>query len=209
MVSTFLEGLLLQASLILALGAQNLFIIDISLKENYHYLAAAVCAVCDVILIFIGVLGVSVLIVKSFYFKLIVGVFGVVFLLYYAILKLKQAFSQGEIHKSVQFKRLNKKKTVLTALSFTFLNPHVYIDTFFLVGGSSARYSGQTLKIMFGAGAGTFSVIWFFSLALCSSLLSKTLSNEKNERILSLITGVILGYLALKMGVDVYSEFFT
>ncbi|MBG60331.1 MAG: hypothetical protein CMJ16_07725 [Peredibacter sp.] len=198
----FTEGFVLQASLILALGAQNLFIIEVALKRNHHLLAATICSICDMLLIILGVLGVSALLVKTAVFKVAIGMLGAVFLSYYALQKLIEAFKGVEMIDKQQSVLLPRRMVVLATLSFTLLNPHVYIDTFFLVGGYSTRFEAFAEKLIFGLGAGTFSTVWFFFLASFSSRFSDFLSKEINIRVTSFITGAILAYLAYGLGAD-------
>lgn len=207
MVSIFSQGFLLQASLILALGAQNLFVIDVGLKRNNHLLAATICSICDVALILLGVLGVSALLVKTPVFKVIIGALGALFLLYYSFLKLKEVVFGFDTKTDGESEKLSKKLVVLTTLSFTLLNPHVYIDTFFLVGGYSTRFESLNDKLTFGFGAGFFSVIWFYFLAFFSSKFSTILTKERNLKIVSFCTGILLAYLAYMLGYDAYNEY--
>ncbi|EPZ49290.1 translocator protein, LysE family [Bacteriovorax sp. BAL6_X] len=206
MFAIFSQGFLLQASLILALGAQNLFVIDVGLKKNNHILAATICSICDVALILLGVLGVSALLVKTPIFKVGVGGVGALFLLYYSYLKLKESFFGIEMKKDGKTERLSKKLIILTTLSFTLLNPHVYIDTFFLVGGYSTKFESIKDKLTFGFGAGLFSMLWFYFLAYFSSRFSTFLTKEKNLKKVSFFTGLILAYLAYMLGFDAYRE---
>lgn len=206
-MNVFIEGFLLQASLILALGAQNLFVIDTGLKKNHHLLAATICAVCDVLLIVLGVVGVSAIIVKTPVFKVFVGTIGALFLLYYSALKLVEAYKGVEVKGEDASKKMSKRLVVMATLGFTLLNPHVYIDTFFLVGGYSTRFVELLDKLKFAFGAGFFSVIWFYFLAICSSKFSGSLTKEKNIRIASFITGIVLGILSIRLGLDSYYEF--
>lgn len=207
MLQTFMQGFLLQGSLILALGAQNLFVIDVGLKRNHHLLAATICALCDLALIFLGVLGVSALIVKSPIFKLIMGILGALFLLYYSVVKFREFLHSCGYTQTKETQLLSAKLIVLATLSFTLLNPHVYIDTIFLIGGYSTRFEELNDKLIFGLGAGSFSTLWFFFLALFSARFSNLLTKEKNLKIISLTTSLILAYLAIRLGQDSYHEY--
>nr|BDT29257.1 LysE family transporter [Bacteriovorax sp. HI3] len=198
----FLEGFILQASLIVALGSQNLYVIEMGVKRQYHYLVATICAVCDFVLIMLGVLGISALLSRVTELKIAIGLIGVGFLLYYSILKIKEAWSGGLIIKADKTELPSKKKVILMALGFTLLNPHVYMDTFFLIGGYSSKFNAEMQKILFGTGAGTFSIIWFFFLSIFSSFFSNQLKKEKFARGLALISGIILGILGLKLGLE-------
>ncbi len=196
-------GILLQASLILTLGAQNLFLIDTSIKKNNHFLAAGVCTLCDVILIFFGIFSVSEFIASSPWFKVIVSVIGALFLLSYGFIKLSEAFSNKPMDKKYSKKKSSKRQIILTTLGFTLLNPHVYLETVFVIGGISTKYSTQLDKILFGLGAGGFSLIWFYFLAIFSSHFSTFLSHQKNLRIVSFVTGGVLCYLGAGLGLEV------
>jgi L-lysine exporter family protein LysE/ArgO len=208
MLNVFIQGLLLQASLILVLGAQNLFVIEVGLKRTHHLLAATICAVCDILLIMLGVLGVSAILVNVAELKIAIGVLGALFLGYYAILKFKEVY-HGVAPRvdSLNISR-SKKNIILTTLSFTLLNPHVYLDTFFLIGGYSIKFDLQSQKIAFALGAGFFSILWFYFLAFFSAHFSKILSQDRNLKITSFITGMILGYLSIKLGWESVSGVF-
>lgn len=202
----FTQGLLLQASLILALGAQNLFVIDVGLKRNNHFLAATICAICDVLLISIGIFGVSGLVVSSPLVKIIIGGVGTLFLIFFCLIKLKEVIMGISQNNKVNRGLFTKKQIILATLSFTLLNPHVYLETVFLIGGYSTRFPVMTEKLLFWGGAGFFSVIWFYFLAGFSSRFSNLLSNERNMRICSFITFIVLSYLAIRLGQDSYNE---
>ncbi len=203
----FTQGFLLQASLILALGAQNLFLIDIGTKKKNHFLAAAICSVCDMALILLAVLGASGYIVKTIEFKVAIGLLGASFLLYYAVTKFAESIKGVKTNKNDQKFALSRRIVILTTLSFTLLNPHVYIDAFFLIGGYSTRFDLVQHRFFFGLGAGVFSIVWFYFLVSFSSKFSHILTKEKNLRITSFATAIILGYLAHKLGTESVSDF--
>lgn len=203
MLSIFIQGFLLQASLILALGAQNIFVLNSGLRKQRHLLVAFVSSVCDTLLIFIGVLGVATFFVQYPLMKIGLGVVGVGFLLFYGFVKLNEARKGVEISQSSQ-QVSTIKQTILTSLGFSLLNPHVYLDTVVLVGGYSSKFESFLERFYFGLGASSFSTIWFFGLALLASLVSGFLNNSKAMRVVSLVSGIILVLLALKLGSDVY-----
>jgi len=206
-VNVYIQGFLLQLSLILALGAQNIFVLEMGLKRKYQYMVAAICSVCDIALVLIGTLGVSNLISSVVELKIIVGAIGVLFLVYYGVVKIKDFIFFAKIKKSKVDANYSKKKVALMALSFTLLNPHVYIDTFFLIGGYAGRFDTQQDKLLFGFGAGSFSCLWFFFLAGFASKFSDFLIKESVAKWVSLVTGLTLLYLSYKMGLDSFEEF--
>lgn len=199
-MEVFIEGLALQASLILALGSQNLFIIEMGIKRQHQWLIASICSVCDFILIMLGILGVSALLQSFGQLKALIGFAGLGFLLYYAVLKLKEAFRGGNLFGRGSEEVISQRKAILMTLSFTLLNPHVYIDTFFLIGGYSSKFDSLFSKILFGLGASAFSVIWFFCLSGFTARFSGLLMRGAFARGLAFASGVVLTYLAFKLG---------
>lgn len=204
MLSIFFQGFLLQASLILALGAQNIFVLNSGLRRERHLLVAFVSSVCDTLLVFIGVLGVATVFVQFPYLKIGLGAVGVAFLLYYGLLKLKEVKDGVTLAQSSQ-QATTVKQTVLTSMGFSLLNPHVYLDTVVLIGGYSSKFAQLSERFYFGAGASTFSALWFFGLAILASVISRFLNNPKAMRTVSLISGLILVLLSFKLGSDVLS----
>lgn len=203
MVAILLQGFLLQASLILALGAQNIFVLNSGLRRQRHLLVASICSLCDVILVFVGVLGVATFFVQYPILKIGLGVVGVGFLLIYGVMKLQEARKGVELMHSAQH-ATTIQKTILASLGFTLLNPHVYLDTVVLIGGYSAQFNQFVERFYFGAGASLFSVIWFFGLALLASWGSRLLNNRSALRAVSLVSGVILIGLSVYLGRDVW-----
>ena len=204
MISGFTQGFFLQASLILALGAQNIFVLNSGLRKQRHLLVALVCSICDTLLVFIGVLGVATVFVQIPVLKIGLGAIGVGFLFFYGLLKLKEARNGSTISLNSN-PMTTVRQTVLTTLGFSLLNPHVYLDTVVLIGGYSTQFSRLSERFLFGAGASTFSILWFFGIAMLASLGSRVLTSPKSMRTISLISGIILLSLALKLGTDVVS----
>lgn len=204
MTNIFLQGFFLQASLILALGAQNIFVLNSGLKKEHHYLVALVSSLCDTFLIFVGVLGVASIFVQVPLLKILLGLCGVLFLVYYGVLKLNEA--RVGVNLSIEDSQIgNRKKTILTTLGFSLLNPHVYLDTVVLIGGYSAKFDDFLARFYFGLGASLFSTLWFFALVLLASVSSQFLKNQRAMKMVSFVSGVILITLSMKLGWDVYS----
>lgn len=198
-----MQGFILQASLILALGAQNIFVLNSGLRRERHLLVALVSAICDTLLIFVGVLGVATFFVQYPILKIGLGIIGVGFLFFYGILKLKEAKNGVAISQS-QERITTVKQTILTSLGFSLLNPHVYLDTVVLVGGYSSKFADMTDRFYFGTGASLFSTVWFFGLAVLASYGSRLLNSVKAMKAVSLVSGIILIGLALKLGIEVF-----
>lgn len=204
-VSIFIEGFLLQASLILALGAQNIFVLESGLRKNRHLTVSLVCSICDTLLILVGVLGAASFFLQFPSIKILVGSLGVAFLVYYGVLKFKEAFwfSAGATPKVVQKRSLSK--TILMTLSFSLLNPHVYLDTMILVGGYSTKYPLLLDRLWFGAGCSFVSWVWFFGLSSLASLGNELLNSARAMRTISFVSSVILLGLSLRLGSEILS----
>lgn len=203
-LNIFLQGFFLQASLILALGAQNIFVLNSGLKKERHLLVAGLSSLCDTLLIFIGVLGVASIFIQIPLLKISLGILGVIFLFYYGILKIKETKSGVAIDLEGTPKS-EKKKVIMQTLGFSLLNPHVYLDTVVLIGGYSAKFHNLTERFYFGIGASVFSTIWFFSLVILASFSSRFLKNQIMMKTISLVSGLVLILLSYKLGLEVIS----
>jgi L-lysine exporter family protein LysE/ArgO len=197
------DGFILQASLILALGAQNIFVLESGLKKRRQFTVATICSLCDLVLIMFGVLGASSLFLSFPIFKIGFGTLGVGFLFFYALKKIKEGFNPSKALEAKIESASSLKKMVLLSLGFSLLNPHVYLDTIVLIGGYAAKFPKIENRISFGLGAGSFSIIWFFSLAFFSSGMNRILNNPKTMRVISFLSGIILIFISWKLGKDV------
>lgn len=205
MNNLFIEGLALNASLILGLGAQNIFVLNAGLHKQSPLLVATVCSLCDLILIFIGVWGAASFFIQFPLLKVVVGILGVFFLLFYAIQKIREGLKTGVIEELKDNQQsMSRKKAILLALSFSILNPHVYLDTVILIGGFAAKYTSMQNRLWFGFGAASFSTLWFFSIASLAFLFSRFLTTPRALRIINLSAGIVLSLLCLKLGKEVY-----
>lgn len=203
MYEIFIQGFFLQASLILALGAQNIFVLNSGLKKEFHFMVPLICSICDAVLIFFGVLGLATIFIKIPLLKILLGSLGVLFLFYYGLLKLKESRNNIEMNNA-HVQSSNRKKIFFTAIGFSLLNPHVYLDTVVLIGGYSTKFEIFFDRFIFGVGASIFSSIWFFSLSILASFTSNFFNNKKSMRIVAFFSGLILLGLSVKLGLDVY-----
>lgn len=195
----FLEGFTLQASLIFALGAQNLFVLEAGLKRENHLTVSLVCFLCDLTLILLGVAGAATLFNYVPALKLLIGLSGVGFLMVYGYKKLTEETAPPT---TGSFGRLTLKRSALLALTFSLLNPHAYLDAFVLIGGYSTRYPDLEARIMLGLGAAIYSGVWFLVLSSFSSLMKPFLTDQKRMKMISVCSGVFLMYLSGKLAVD-------
>lgn len=202
MINYFIEGLTLNASLILGLGAQNILVLNAGLKDQRPLLIAFVCSVCDIFLITIGVLGVAKFFLSYPLLKIIVGIIGILFLAIYAIQKIKEGLNPEESIADKE-ESFSKKKALGLALSLSLLNPHVYLDTIILIGGFASKYVDFDPRLYFGFGACFFSTLWFFSIALLGKQFSHIFKNPKRMAQVNLLAGIVLLILSIKLGFDV------
>jgi len=191
------SGFLLGGSLIIAIGAQNAFILRQGLLRSHVFLLCLVCALSDAMLIALGVAGLGTVIAGNEVLLAIVTLGGAAFLAVYALLALRRAF-HPEALKAATDGGGSLKAALATCLAFTFLNPHVYLDTVLLVGGLSAQFEGSA-RLAFAVGAMSSSFVWFFALGYGARLLEPLFARPAAWRILDLLIALIMGGLALSL----------
>lgn len=179
-IEGYLNGLFVAAGLIIAIGAQNAFVLGQSLKREHHFSAALVCMACDAALIVAGIFGLAALLEHSTLAMQLARWGGVVFLVSYALLALRRACSPQVLRADQQPVR-SRRSVLLSTLAVTLLNPHVYLDTVVLIGAIGAQ---QRLPLYFAAGAVSASALWFTSLALAGAHLAPWLSRPATWRVI-------------------------
>ena len=184
----FITGL----SLILAIGAQNIFVIEQGLKKQYIFLVCFVCSVSDLILIFLGIFLFHYFIQ---YFnptiELIFNILLIIFLIYFIYSKIKSFNSKVSLNNEIQY--ISKFNIFLKTLGFTYLNPHVYSDTVFFLGNFSKNFI-LNQKILFGIGASIASFVFFFVIGYLSKYLSQYAQSEKVWKIINIF---IISFMSL------------
>ncbi|ELZ4274189.1 amino acid transporter [Campylobacter upsaliensis] len=171
MMTPLFKGFLLSLSLIVAIGAQNVFILRQALANHYIFIVCLLCFLCDVVLICVGIFGVGEIFAKNQILALILAFCGVCFALYYAFLSLRAVFANSIKLQLAKEKLPSLKKVITLTLFVTLANPHVYLDTVFLVGSAALNFSFDE-KILFALGALSASFLWFFSLGYGAKFLS-------------------------------------
>tara|TARA_B100000427_G_scaffold288460_1_gene263631 strand:- start:1976 stop:2584 length:609 start_codon:yes stop_codon:yes gene_type:complete len=179
-----LLGFITGLSLILAIGAQNIFVIEQGLKKQHVFLVCFICSISDLILIFIGIFLFHYF---NQYFnstiELIFNLLLVLFLLYFIYTKIKTHYS--EIYFKSEKVNISKIQIIIKSLGFTYLNPHVYSDTVFFLGNFSKNYLINQ-KISFGIGASIASFLFFFVLGYLSNYLSKYAKSKNTWRVINI-----------------------
>lgn len=201
MESIFLEGFFLQASLIFALGAQNIFVLESGLRRQHHLTVSLVCFLCDLTLILLGVAGAATFFNEFPGLKLIIGVVGVYFLFTYGLQKLREREIVSLDTKD--FGIHSFKRSIILAATFSILNPHAYLDAFVLIGGYASKYTSLEERLVLGLGAAIYSGVWFLILSSLSSYMKPLLLNPQRMRSIMATAGILLVFLSGKLALDV------
>ena len=201
MISAFLTGFFLGMSLIVAIGAQNAFVLRQGIIGQHVFYVALFCAVSDTLLISLGVTGISFFLnnLVSEISNLLFG-FSALWLAVYGVIRLKAAFKSDttlEIETSSS-KGLLPTLSIISVL--TFANPHVYLDTMILIGSVSQQFYEDD-KISFALGASLASFVFFFSLAYGAKLLAPKMQSPSSWRILDFLIALIMFTIAIKLAV--------
>jgi len=197
MLLTFLKGFGAGSGLIIAIGAQNAFVLSQGVRRNHYIIIPLICAVCDALLIILGVTGMGTLIASSQTLSLIAGIGGAGFLFLYGIGSFRSAIKGGSLSAN-QKTESSFKTAILTTLAVTLLNPHVYLDTVILLGSISSQFK-QPGHLFFGAGAVMASFVWFFSLSLGGRMLAPLFTKKSSWRVLDTLVGMTMWAIALSV----------
>jgi len=197
MGAALVNGFLISLGLIVAIGPQNAYTIRKGLRKRHVFLVTTLCFLSDALLIGIGAAGVGALLKEGTLATAIVSLVGGLFLLWYGALSFKDALhpktlTQKDIAEAG--KRAQGKDwtaVVLTVLAFTFLNPHVYIDTLVVLGGLAATYEAAE-RLYFALGAIAASGVWFYGIGYGAGFFSKTFENPTAWRILDLFVAAVV-----------------
>ena len=193
-MENFVFGFYLGMSLILAVGPQNIFVIEQGLKRNHIFLVCLICSVSDFIFIAIGTAAFYYFSESNPLVDLTLNLLLLIFILNFIWNKLNfvsHSYSLNEAHSKEYI-----RKVVLKTLAFTYLNPHVYSDTIFIIGGFS-RELILNEKIFFVIGASTASLIYFFSLGYASSYFANFINNQRGWRLINIIVISSMVFLSI------------
>ena len=197
LVLGFFTGL----SLILAIGAQNIFVIEQGLKKQYVFLVCIICSLSDLLLIFVGIL--------LFHFfhqyfnvfvELTLNILLIIFLIYFVYSKLK--LINSNINFSQEIKEVTKTEILIKTLGFTYLNAHVYSDTVFFLGNFSKNFLLNE-KIYFGLGAAIASFLFFFSLGYLAKFFSNYLIDSRAWKIINFFIIIFMTVLSSYVFIEI------
>ena len=188
-------GFFTSLSLILAIGAQNIFVIEQGLKKQYIFIVCFICSISDCFLIFVGIF-------LFYYFnqyfsikiELIFNILLVLFLIYFIYSKIKLRIKKIDFNQD--FRKTSLVSIIFKTLGFTYLNPHVYSDTVFFLGNFSKSFLLND-KIIFGIGASVASTLFFFSIGYASNYFSKYLNDKKIWNTINWIIIFIMSVITL------------
>ena len=196
-----LLGFFTGLSLILAIGAQNIFVIEQGLKKQHVFLVCLICSISDLILIFLGIFLFHYFIQ---YFnstiELIFNILLIIFLIHVIYSKIKTYNSS--INFNIETKDIAKFNILLKTLGFTYLNPHVHSDTVFFLGNFSKNFLINQ-KVLFGLGASIASFLFFFLIGYLSKFLSKYAQNQKIWKVINIFIITFMSFLTLYIFLEV------
>jgi L-lysine exporter family protein LysE/ArgO len=191
------EGFLLGASLIVAIGAQNAFVLRQGLARSHVFPIATFCFLSDALLIAAGVGGLGSVVQAMPQVLFVVTLAGAVFLITYGAMALRRAFRSGAL-SAAGAAEMRLGPALATVAALTFLNPHVYLDTVVLLGSLSGRHAGEA-RIAFGLGAMIASGVWFYTLGYGARLLAPLFARPIAWQILDVVIGLVMLSIAASL----------
>ncbi|MCQ4327292.1 LysE/ArgO family amino acid transporter [Pseudomonas stutzeri] len=195
MWQSYINGLLVAAGLIMAIGAQNAFVLAQSLRREHHLPVAALCILCDVLLVSLGVFGLAAVLASNPLLLEVTRWGGAAFLLWYGVLALRRAARPQSLQGGNAAPR-SRRAVLLAALAVTLLNPHVYLDTVVLIGSLGAQ---QPEPGAYTLGAASASTLWFLALALGGAWLAPWLARPLTWRLIDLGVAAMMFAIAAQL----------
>ncbi len=198
-INSLFEGFVMGAGLIIAIGAQNAFVLKQGIKNEHRFIIAWICALSDALLITLGIAGMGYIFSSHPLITKIVSLAGAAYLAWFSFRCFRSAIKGESMDiNGGEDNSLSLKKAVLTTLALTYLNPHVYIDTVVMLGGFGAARPPE-IRLFFGIGAISASFTWFFSLAFSGKIIAPLFKKQTAWRILDTAIGFIMLYIAVKL----------
>lgn len=193
-----INGFVIGAGMIIPIGAQNAYVLNQGIKQNFHFIAATICIICDLLLMTLGVFGSGAIINSNTEIYRLITWAGIIFLTVYGSIFFKN-FLLNNQQQSHKLKQLNSVKAVIfTTLAVTLLNPHVYLDTVVIIGSISSQFAEEQ-KLAFLLGTALASFTWFYSLAYAAQKLSPWLSKDKVQQGINFTVAMIMWGIAISL----------
>ena len=204
-MSYIILGFITGISLILAIGAQNIFVIEQGLKKEFVFLVCLICSISDFLLIFLGIF-------IFYYFQslftplieLVLNLLLLIFLLHFISSKIKK--EKNKLSLNIIKKKYSLSSIIFKTLGFTYLNPHVYSDTVFFLGNFSKDFALKQ-KMFFGIGASASSLLFFFTIGYAAKYLSNYLKTDKIWKIINLIIIAFMSFLTFYVFINIINFF--
>ena len=200
MVETILKGMIVSGTLIVAIGAQNAFVLKQGLRKNHIFYVSLIAFLCDFVLMSVGVMGMGNWIKESHTLTNLLALGGALFLFYYGVTLFVSSYrgtSSMELSSDNAANEQGSLSRVITqTLAVTLLNPHVYLDTVVIIGGISGTLNSDE-KVLFLIGAWVASFAWFFSLGYGSRLLIPLFEKKITWRIFDFVIGCVMFFIAI------------
>jgi L-lysine exporter family protein LysE/ArgO len=197
MLAAAAQGFLLGLSLIVAIGAQNAFVLRQGLLRRHVLAVCLICALSDALLIAAGVAGFGALVERLPALPRVMAWLGAAFLFWYGLTRFREALHPAGL-RAAEEGAVSLRAAAATCLAFTWLNPHVYLDTVVLLGGIATRFAGSA-RLAFGVGAVVASFLFFFALGYGARLLAPWFARPGAWRVLDTAVGLTMWLLALKL----------
>lgn len=196
-MNAVISGFSLGLSLILAIGAQNAFVLKQGLKREHVFLVCLTCAASDAILILFGVMGLGIVIDRAPWLMPVMRYGGAAFLVLYGAKSFIAAWRSSNVLQQAEDIKAALLPTLLTCAALTWLNPHVYLDTVLLIGSVSTQFPGG--RGLFAAGAMLSSFVFFFSLGYGAAWLRPIFAKPMSWRVLEVVVGITMWSIAYKL----------
>lgn len=196
---SFMEGFAMGAGLIIAIGAQNAFVLKQGIRGEHRTVIALICALSDAVLITLGIAGMGYVFSSHPLITKTVSMAGAIYLAWFSLKCFLSALRGESMDLNGEtVSPLSLRSAVITTLALTFLNPHVYLDTVVMLGGFGAARP-QEIRPFFGAGAVSASFIWFFMLVFSGKLIAPLFRTRIAWRILDTIIGLVMIYITVRL----------
>lgn len=185
-------------SLIVAIGAQNAYVLRQGLRREHVGIVVAICALSDAALILAGVTGIGVIVDRAPWLLTVIRLGGAAFLLAYGVLAARRALRAEHLAADTHGRRMPLRQAVLTTLALTWLNPHVYLDTVLLLGSIANSHPGSE-RWAFAGGAAAGSLLWFGALGYGARLLSGVFARPRAWMILDIVIAIVMITLGVSL----------
>lgn len=196
-----IKGFLVSSGLIVAIGAQNAFVLRQGMSKHYVFVTAFVCALIDFILVCMGVFGLGAMISTNSMWMTAIKWVGFCFLFVYGCLSLNELKTNKALyaHNNGNTQKKSLSIVIISLLAVSLLNPHVYLDTMLLIGSIGCQYNDLFDKHLFIVGSGIASTIWFFSLCFGASYFSEFLKKPIVWKFVHIIIASIMFWMAITL----------